>query len=328
VYSQLNVCGPALPQLRNCFAFDEVEGRDGDAQELRRRQGGHPRIVDLPCAFDYDAHIGEHVDSTYISGFGSFKRLVTEPGHTRPTLQTTRSMEVAVLQFFLPEGSDLAKCRYKTSSGSDCYLPIGANGRNDIGIHIFKADVTLPDLDVKPPLAEFSYPWKNMEEVTNQLTTMHDSKPLFQTKQQQDKWIQFFHDAPESSSAVPLADQPGWELRAAPALTHSPFDARGGEGSMYDPPARPAVDSVTDRDYPPGQKKKDVAAQLAGAYNCACCDIRCQTCYKKPGGVELHSRIPENGRVCERFSGTDRVVKVWYTGSRVLAKNLRTCAIF
>jgi hypothetical protein len=224
--------------------------------------------VDLACAFDYDALIGKHVDSENVSGFGSFKRLVTEPGHTRPTLQTVRSMEVAVLQFFVPEGSDLAKCRYKTSSQSECYLPTGADGRNDIGIHIFKEGVTLPGLDVKPPLADFSDPWKNKEEVTNMLTTMHNIKPLFQTQQQQDKWIEFFHDAPESSSAVPLADQPSWELRAAPALRQSTYDARGGEGCMYDPPARPEVDSLTDRDYPPGRKRKDVAAQLAGAYNC------------------------------------------------------------
>jgi hypothetical protein len=261
--------GPAFSQLRKCFAHDEqTAGDDDDAKQLHKRQGGHPRILDLHCTHDYDSFIGESVDTDNVSGFGSFKRLHTERGNSRPTRQESRSTEVSHLQFFVPVGSELAKCRYTTSSQSNTFLPQGADGRSDIGIHIFKEGTILPDLDVKPPLAGFSVPWKNKEEVTEMLTTLHEKKPDYQSLAQQREWTRFLKDAPAESGDIALSEQPLWELRPASELVPSTNEDRVGTRCIFDPPDDPPVPSMTDRDYPPAQKRKDVARQLAGAYNC------------------------------------------------------------
>jgi hypothetical protein len=137
--------------------------------------------VDVACTFDYDQFIGEFVDKENVSGCGSVKRLVTEPGEGRPVRQDVWSTEVSHLQLCMPEGGELAKMRYKTFSQSTVWFPIGANGRTDIGMNIFKEGAVLPGLHEKPPLAEYTMPWKTQEEVTDTFTTMHETRSLYQT---------------------------------------------------------------------------------------------------------------------------------------------------
>ena len=62
--------------------------------------GGFPIIEDLPVTYNFDEHLGIHVDRDKITGFASFRRLQEEPTAAgRPTQSRTRSAEVHVLQF-------------------------------------------------------------------------------------------------------------------------------------------------------------------------------------------------------------------------------------
>ena len=149
-------------QLKKCYNYEEVE-ENADADDVDRVQayagnGGFPILEDLAVAYGWDTHIGAHVDTDKITGFGSFRRLQEDPTAAgRPTQSRSRSAEVHRLQFFKPRGSPVAMMRYKASAQSKTWYPAGADGRKAVGIAIFKEHAVLPDLADIPPLAALGF---------------------------------------------------------------------------------------------------------------------------------------------------------------------------
>jgi hypothetical protein len=265
----------ARAQLKKCYNIEEAE-ENADMDDVDRLQaytvgGGFPIIEDLAATYDYDEHIGVHVDKDNITGFASFRRLQEEPTAAgRPTQSRTRSAEVHVLQFFKPRGSDKALMRYKTSAQSRVWYPPGPDGTGPPGIEIFKEGAVLPGLADIPPLAEFKRPWKREEEVKEAILNMHNAHPHHMTPEQHEEWVQFFLAVPESADDVEFAARPLYRLEPRHELARDdlppPMDS-GVDRSVLDPPNRPLVPPITDRNFPPGARKRMVEDILTGAFN-------------------------------------------------------------
>jgi hypothetical protein len=206
-------------QLKKCFNVEESEElRDADEDDGQRAQdyvasGSFPIIDDIHVTFDFKEHIGDKVDPE-LTGYASFKRLLpnSDP-RARPRLATAKSTEVHYMQFYKPQGATLAVMRYKTSAQSTKWYPEGANGRDNVGIQVFKEGAELPGLGDTPPLADFMQPWKNETEVKAAILGLHVKHPQYMNAVQHEEWIDFLDNEPESPQAVALKNRPHFRLK-------------------------------------------------------------------------------------------------------------------
>ena len=261
-------------QVKECYNVEEKDEKANKDDEERLLayaiSGNYPIIEDLLCARDYDAFLGVLVDPL-ITGFASFKRLQegVELTSGRPTQSKTRSTEVHHMQFFMPHGASVALMRYKTSAQSTKFYPEGADGRGSVGISIFKEGAVLPKLDDEPPLAAFTYPWKNMEEVKTTILSMQENYPDHMNVGQHEEWEQWFEEAPTSPADVALADQPLFHLQPSSHLAADlppQRDLRTADRSIMDPPNRPMLQPVTHAGYTPAERRAAVGCLLEGVF--------------------------------------------------------------
>jgi hypothetical protein len=260
-------------QLKKCFNVEEIEElRDADDGERAHdyiASGSFPIIDDIKVTYDFKEHIGDKVDPE-LTGYASFKRLIpNRDPQGRPRLASAKSTEVHYMQFFKPPGATVAVMRYKTSAQSTIWYPAGANGRDNVGIPIFKEGAELPGLSDTPPLADFMKPWKNEEVVKDAILSLHEKHPQYMNAAQGERWIDFFESIPESPQAVALKDRPHTRLKHRPELAlRVPSPQRGARAvdrSVLDPPDAPPLPTVTYAAWNPAARRSEANDLLDGA---------------------------------------------------------------